>query len=231
VLDDPFEKRHRGARCFVLGHSGQAGARGIVDRHVDDIPAYASMPMQSGAGDAMAGRPDPPELFGIEVDQLAGMLHLVSPRRRCRIQITPARKSRPLQDSRHGRRRHRDLLGNPSPGPALAAQRNDLRLTFVFQPARRSMGSTRAVPETGDPFDLKTTPPHPHRGHRSPDRLRHFAWRLTSLQALNQDLSTAGRQTRILVHWLFLFGEWVAVVRNLSFLSPSGRNNLLKPHT
>lgn len=84
----------------------------IVNRHVDKFPAHSPRVVARTTGDPMARALDPPQLFGVEVDQLAGHGWLVALHRRPRLQFAPTAQPGPPPHTRHGRSRHAQRLRN-----------------------------------------------------------------------------------------------------------------------
>jgi hypothetical protein len=76
--DRAFEKAGGGRGSFIGEDLGVGEAGSVVDSDMDELPADASSILTTIAGDAMTDAADAPELLDVHVDELAGMLPLVS---------------------------------------------------------------------------------------------------------------------------------------------------------
>lgn len=94
---------------------------------MDELPAGAARLALVAAGDAMADALEAAELLDVDVDQLAGMLALVTADRLGRLQGGDAIEAEPPEDAADRRRRDAGFGGDLLAGPALAAQGFDLR--------------------------------------------------------------------------------------------------------
>jgi hypothetical protein len=99
----------------------------------------------------MADAVDPPELLGVEMDQLARPLTLVADHRRLGLERGPPPEAAAAQHEADGRDRPTEAAGDLWPGQALMAQRHDLGLDRVTEAARAPLRPRRAVGEPGLP--------------------------------------------------------------------------------
>jgi len=86
---------------LILCDAGHSQARGIIDRHVDKVPADATVEAiaAASAGDSVTYAINPPELLSIQTDQLAGLLAFIAYDRRHRIELAPTREMNRAQDA------------------------------------------------------------------------------------------------------------------------------------
>ncbi|MGY4285426.1 hypothetical protein ACVWXO_004646 [Bradyrhizobium sp. LM2.7] len=80
VGDRRLEERHGALLAFILHDLAEGNARGIVDANVDELPPRLTRAVLFGADtcDAVTHAIEFAELFDVDVDQLAGMLTLIS---------------------------------------------------------------------------------------------------------------------------------------------------------
>ena len=123
------QEGNRALLVLVGQDLGVGEARGIVDTDMQVIPADAAMAVDgagAAAGDAMTDALDSAELLGVDVQQLAWVLALISNDHGRRIEGFQAVEAEPPQHSRHRRDRHGELPSDRRGTHPLAAQSLDL---------------------------------------------------------------------------------------------------------
>jgi hypothetical protein len=76
-----------GARVALVAQDLDGGKpRGVVDGDVSELPASTAGAVPAIASDAVTDPLDPAELLDVEVEELAGRLALVAPRRLARVE-------------------------------------------------------------------------------------------------------------------------------------------------
>jgi len=78
---DRLEEAHRTVGTLVGVELGVSHTRGIIDADVQTLPTHTSGSHAAVPGDSMARAIEAPELLDVEMDQLTGVLPLVSPNR------------------------------------------------------------------------------------------------------------------------------------------------------
>src|SRR3954463_10124742 len=124
VGDRGLEEGDRALLLLVRADLREGHPGGVVDADVDELPSDASalaLP-RSVAGDAMADPVEAAELFGIDVDQFAGMRALVAANRRGRFKRLDAVEAKAPEDAADRSRRDTDGSGDVLARPALAAE-------------------------------------------------------------------------------------------------------------
>jgi hypothetical protein len=118
------EKGHGAVGGFVGLDLGEGDAGMVVNADVDEIPASAAALVRTRpiAGDAVADTLETPELFDVDVNDLAWVLALIAALRFGRLQITYPVQAQAAQDAADGGRRYLDLGRDLLAGVALAAQ-------------------------------------------------------------------------------------------------------------
>ena len=161
--DGAVEERGCGGAAFIGQDLDVRQAGGIIDRHVDKLPAGALLAAASIPRDAMADLIDAPELLHIEVEEFTGMVVDIAPHRLGCSERPQAAEPSPLEPSRDRRSRHpylcRDLLAGHAGPPQLdhpldqlrrRAPRHPLRPRRPVHKARRSfMPKARKPPVRG----------------------------------------------------------------------------------
>jgi len=127
VIIDGLVEEGDGALLFLISPDlGEGQSRGVVDRDVDELVTGATaFPLLAITGDAVAGPDKSPEFLDIDMDELAGLLALVSAHRLGRLQIAYPAQSQTAKDAADGGRRHIELCCNLLARVALPAQRLD----------------------------------------------------------------------------------------------------------
>ncbi len=97
--DRALQERHRAGLALIRQHLAVGQARGIVDADVHGLPAGAALAIPAVAGNAMADRLDPPELLGVDVEQLARPFALVAHDRRPRLERRQLAEPEAAQDA------------------------------------------------------------------------------------------------------------------------------------
>jgi FtsZ-binding cell division protein ZapB len=131
----PLQERGGTLLSLVGQDLGVGQPRGIIDGHVQRLPAGAALAALAGpvAGDAVADAVDAPELLRVEVEQLARFVARVADDGRLGIEGSEPAQAEPAQHEAHRREWQARLPGNGWPGQALAAQPGDLGDRGVIQ--------------------------------------------------------------------------------------------------
>ena len=146
------------------------------------------------AGDAMADAVNAAELFDVDVDQLAGVLALITAHRFGRLQRSHSVEPKAAQDARDGRLRDAGLACDLRPGPALAPQAFDTRDGLRRRGTAQAMRSRGSVLQTGQAFGPEPLDPLPHRAWADAYGCTEGLRRLPTLNnAPHHDLSTRWR--------------------------------------
>ena len=116
-----------------------------VDVLPTDAPAVALAPAITG--DAMADAVEPAEFFDVDVDQLAGLLALVTAHRLRRFQRCQPIEPQAPQNAADGRWRDAQFGGDLLAGVALAAQPLDLLDDRLGRGPVQAMRPGRAIPQ------------------------------------------------------------------------------------
>jgi hypothetical protein len=153
----PWRRNHARARQKKRTHVtacisqdlnvGQAG--GIIDGHVDELPADAADLMTPVAGDAMADPPDAPELLDVEVDELAGLRVLVAHHRGGRLERPQPGEPLLPQIAGDGRGTHGQGVGDLGARPPLPSQPIDQLPQLSRDLAGAALRATGAVGQPG----------------------------------------------------------------------------------
>jgi hypothetical protein len=179
------------------------------------------------AGDAVADAVDAAELFGIDVDQLAGTLALVADCRRLRVEMAQATQPEPAQHHANRRARHGELASDLRAGHALPAQPLDLGNPLGRH--RSAVSSGRRAPVAQHPLAARPIPPQPMV--RAADRQASRRCCIGNLPALlfdptDHQESTLRRQASILMDVHLGLRLAVGRLATTSFASPPQMNNL-----
>jgi hypothetical protein len=97
--DGAFEKAGGGWGSFIGEDLRVGEARSVVDSDMDELPSDASRVLPTITGDAMTDAADAAQLLDIHVDELAGMLPLVSANRLFGLQALESREAVTGQDT------------------------------------------------------------------------------------------------------------------------------------
>src|SRR5438067_8891757 len=199
-----LEKADRAVLALVRQDLAVSQPGRVIDAHMQRFPADAVMAIDHAArsaGDAMPDPGDTPKLLGIEMDQLAGPLALVSYHRRLRVERGQLAQTEPAQDRADRGNRHAQLSRNGRSAHPLPPQAVDLANPFgadaVFAAlrCRAAIGQCRyaaaSVPRQ-PAIALPFRNPGCYGGRREPPA--------ATLNPLHQQESTWRRQARILVN-------------------------------
>src|SRR3982750_3835748 len=120
VGDRGLEEGDRALLLLVRKDLREGRPGGVVDADVDELPSDAPALAMTGsiAGDAMADAVEAAELFGIDVDQFAGMLTLVAANRRGRFKRLDAIEAEAPEDAADRSRRDTACGGGVLARPA-----------------------------------------------------------------------------------------------------------------
>src|SRR4051812_3841884 len=218
-----------GAVLALVGQPGGEGQpRGIVDGDVEVFPAGAALAALPGAvaGDAVADAVDPAELLDVDVDQLAGVLALVTDDRGLGLKGGEAVEPEPTQCQAHRRAGQAELAGNGRAGAALAAQGLDPGGDLDSLLRRAAMRPRGAVAQPGLALGGMPVAPLADGARRGPNAGSHLGHALALSQPADDQHSTVRRRPGILmaVHpGLRAGGCWL---RNRSFPTQPRRDNL-----
>ena len=105
------------------------------------LPAGTTLTIAPIAGDPMADRLDPPELPGVDGDQLARPRALVAHDRRLRLERAQLAQPTPAQDLADRRDWHGQLAGDRRAAQALAPPALDLGHAQVRHPVGQCCGA------------------------------------------------------------------------------------------
>ena len=101
------------AADFFVGHDfGVGDAGGVIDGHMDELPACARDMIAFVAGDAVAGTDNATELFNVDMQQVAGMFALVANGWRRRVQIRDLSQAVAGKNARDRSPRQAAILGD-----------------------------------------------------------------------------------------------------------------------
>ena len=129
-----FSRKATALAFFLVGHNlceSEAGM--IVHADVDVLPADPPMIALASTilGDAMAYLIEPPELFDVDVDHLAGFCAFVALHRLGGLQIAPAVEPMAGQDAPDGSPGNAGLGGDAQKNTAFLAKGDNLGLQVV----------------------------------------------------------------------------------------------------
>ena len=141
------EESGGGVLALVARHLDISGASGVIDGHMDKIPARPPVAAPDPcAGDAVAGLVEAPELLDIEMDQFARALTLVAADGLGRVDLHQPPQPFPPKPARDGGPREARPGGNHRPchaeGPA---QMHDQQNCAWLQPPRQAGGRACVV--------------------------------------------------------------------------------------
>jgi hypothetical protein len=117
----------------------------------------------------MTNRADFAELFDIDMDELAGMLALVTPHRLGGLKCLPAIEPQPPQDAENRCSRDTGLARDLRSGPALTPQRLDARDGLGRRRAAQAMRTRGAIVQACNPFGAEPRDPFAHRARADAD--------------------------------------------------------------
>ena len=161
------------ALSFFVGQDLREGdARGIVDGHMDELPADATAVALAGAvtGDAVADPVEAAELLDVDVDELAGMLALIAAHRLGRLQCADAVEPQAPEDAADGGRRDAEFSRDLLAAEALSAQPLHFGDDRLRGRAAQPVRPRRTVLQALRPFVAEPLNPFAHRAHRHAER-------------------------------------------------------------
>jgi hypothetical protein len=116
-----------GALLGLVGQNGRVGeARGIVDGHMQGLPADAAPAVAPVAGDAVTDAVDPTELLRVDVDEFARPLALIADDRRPNFERAQPAETETAQDPADGGAWKREAFGDGLTRQPRAPQSLDL---------------------------------------------------------------------------------------------------------
>src|SRR5262245_1572456 len=229
----PPEKRGDG-HALLIGQDLDVGQpRGVIDRHMDVLPADAPDLAPSIAGDAMADAADPPEFLDVQVHQAAGPGVLVALDGHDGLEGAEPTQPMVLEDPGDGGATEPQGAGDLGPGPALAAQPEDPRDELGGRRRRLPPRPARAVLQTRPAFGPVALDPLADGPLTHPEGLRHVPPGFGAAgHAVDQGLSTARGGPGMLmdVHPSLRPGM-VGCFATTSLPDEARVNNLLRLHT
>ena len=154
-----MEEGERAGGGFVREELCEGEAGMIVDGDVEILPARAAdMIMLAIPGDAVAGALDAGELFDVEVDEFARVGAFVALDRRRWGELREA-VAVPVEEAGDGGLGELGSAGDLEAGPLAAAQGEHARDPQRVGGAGGTLGSRRAVLESGEPLGAKAGQP------------------------------------------------------------------------
>jgi len=132
----PQQKAHRGCLLLIRQQLDVSQSRGVVDGHMSFLVAGT----MGAAKPAITGDPvtDPfkaSQLFGVDVDHVAGLCPLVAAHRLCRLQVLEPAKPYGLEHPANGGERSCQHPGNTTEGAALMTEvHSALQLQWIERP-------------------------------------------------------------------------------------------------
>jgi hypothetical protein len=175
----------------------------------------------------VAHRADPPELFDIEMDELARMLAFITPDRFGRLQGTELVQSQTAENTADRGRWHAGRGGDLLARPALPTQPLDLFGHRLGCRPAQPMGPRWSVLQACQPFTAISINPLPNGPRADACGFGNGFRRLPALHLPYNPLSIARRQPGILSTFIrFSLGIWS--FNNVSFLGQNRLDNLLK---
>jgi len=200
VIEGAREEGSGGFLALIGQDFGVGQARMVVDAYVGNLEAGAVGALLMGAGNARADAMEAAELFGVEMEQVAGRGVLVALGRWRGVQCAQPGQPGPLEQAAYGGEAECELGGDVLHQEALAAQCDHLRGHFRRRRPPQPMRPRAAVEKSGRTFAGKTPGPLAHRlvrhTHRRRNRLRPFA----GIYPPDQSGSTMRRGARILMN-------------------------------
>jgi hypothetical protein len=97
--DRAFEKAGGGRGSFIGEYLGVGEARSVIDSDMNELPADAADFLRAVAMDAMTDTPDAAQLLDVHVDELAGLVPLVSANGFFGLQALESRQAMAGQDA------------------------------------------------------------------------------------------------------------------------------------
>jgi hypothetical protein len=206
--DRAFEEACGGGGSFIGEYLGVGEAGSVVDGDVDELPTDAASVVATVTGDAMADATDASELFDIHVDELAGVLSLVTADGFFGVQVFKSREAMTSEDAsdRGSRKAH---TGSDLRACVAAPTKTDHLLGPIRVDLPGHAVRPRAAIEQGrltgfliSPFPLESGPSRessrrggPGRGHPAPHSLdqHESTGRATSGILVKLHLGSSGR--------------------------------------
>jgi hypothetical protein len=121
-LHGALQKAGGGTARLIGQDLAEGYARGVVNGHMAKLPTGASNRVTAITADPMPGPDDSPELFDVQVQQLAGHRPLVPARQRGYLQQMQPRPAAAAHDPRHGRTTDPHRPGDLRAGTVLLTQ-------------------------------------------------------------------------------------------------------------
>jgi hypothetical protein len=118
--DQPSKEGSRGGGSLVSQDFGISQTGGVVDSNVNELPAGTPATLPAVASDAMADDLDAPQLLGVDMDELSGMVSLVAADGWHRVEVLEPREALPGQNAGDGGRAS-SRLERRSGGPSADA--------------------------------------------------------------------------------------------------------------
>jgi len=134
----------------------------VVDGDVQHLPTGAAGFVAGIAGETVSGFGDASQLFGVEMEEIAGMRMFVAAHGQAGLQVAGAAKAVTAQDTTDGGATEAGGLGNAHAGPTLAAQPQDLLGRFARELARGTVRTRGAIAQAR--AALATVTSHPLAG-------------------------------------------------------------------
>jgi hypothetical protein len=235
--DEPSKEGGSGRGSFVGEDLGVCQTGSVVDGHVNELPSDTSCAHSAVACDAVADDLDASQLFGVDMNELSGVVSLVTADGFLRVEVFEPRKALPSQYAGHRSRARADARGDLGTGLPTSAQSEDLFDNVGMGPTRRTMGSRTAIDKRRLAALLMTTLPFRSGPAVNAGRLGGACHRDACLDALDQQHSTGRASSGILVKLhLGSFDDLLALdTSSLTDLGPDGQllhgNNVLRNHS
>ena len=144
----------------------------VIDGHEQHLPASSADGVAAISRDPMARPFDPPQLLGIDMQQIAGGHMLVALNRGSWLKVLPSRQSGTSQDSTDGALRHAQAGGDARLRQPLPPQVDDRQGRARRNGPRALRRTRRAVAETGRAVHQIAAQPFADGGQTDPVHLR-----------------------------------------------------------
>jgi hypothetical protein len=194
-------EKGRDGHALLIGQDldvGQAG--GVIDGHVDILPADAADAAAAITRDAMPDPTDSTQFLDVQMHQRAGPLPLVAADGLGGLEGAQAIRPVALEYASDGRPTEPQGAGDLGAGPALPPQPHHPGDELGGRGGRLALRPTRAVLQARRPFGAVPAHPFADGSFADAERLRDIAAGLGAvLDALNQAGSTVRRGPGILV--------------------------------
>src|SRR5271157_185020 len=148
VGDGSAQEGHGGGSALIGEEAAESDTGMVVDGDVQHLPAGAAGFVAGIAGETVSGFGDTGQLFGVEMEEIAGMRVFVAAHGQGGLQVAGAAEAVTAQDTTDGGAAQAGGLGNAHAGPTLAAQPQDLLGGLAGDLTRGTVGTRGAIVQT-----------------------------------------------------------------------------------